>query len=1288
MNLPPRLAAVLREPPREFSPVAIWWWSGAKLDRRRLRWQLERFVAGGVHNLVVLNLAPTGPMFGSDADDPPFFSDEWWELLDGVCDDAAGLGARLWFYDQLGFSGADIQARLVEGHPEYAGQWLAPDGSVRTRGFDYLSTVACATLLDRVHGEFARRLGHHLGGAIAGSFQDELPALPTWSAAFASEFASRRGYELDPALLWTDSDPLIRRDYQLTRAELAEEAFFRPLADWHTRYGLLAGCDQQDPARAGDPVAGVQLYADYPRTHRWFSAPGSDHHGDARVHSSLSHLYGHPRTWIEAFHSSGWGGTLEETLDWLLPWLRAGATLYNPHAVYYTTKAGWWEWAPPSTDWRQPYWHHHRLFADTVTRLCAALSLGRHACDIAVLLPTATVQAGTRLDGHVSDDALRAQRVYRDLVGDLTWFHTVPGALDRLCREADVIDDDSVARADVVDGRLQVADEAYRAVILPACTVIDERVAARLDEFVTSGGTLIAVGTAPTPRVIRASLKLLEQREGRPDHAGLLAHFAAGRAHLVDDAAAVGPLLPAPPVAAPVPSLVRDVDGTRVVFITAAASRASDVSVGRPDERGISLGWLDARYDFDPARYHESVTVRVRDVPPHAVLADPFTGDVRALPCTVVDGTVEVRVPFDHGPAALIAFPPAHLPAQPVSSRLSSALAAPFRVTAASGSAAPASATALSAAPVLGTLAPADAASGSERSTVELAPLWTSALVSTMDDTWGDFGAAGTVERWTVRHRLDGDAEWGEAHATFGPHALRGSASPDAGTAPEPRGELMRTAGEEVLVYSTSRGIHKDPIHREVLGPKGHVPEEFLALGAARAGEPVRVRCDLILDEPVDGWLAVGAAAAKSGTLGGAALAFDDRGYLGLAPVRLAPGRHALALDLAPDEDLDLRAYIAVVRDATAFERPEWMYAGGPPRPGSTVTLRTTVTLRAEAEAAGTAGRLQVAAREALVIRLNGAEVGRQGGFEPYAEQATPRVRRYDLGDLLSPGRNEVAVEFTEESGAGAVLVDGVAFSGRHWTAERDGVRVETLVRRRQYGDPAALHLWRRPHPLPETAWLSGAAAGDVVVPTVLAVPAEAVQWFSFPIPPGATAMRLGVHGEADVSVDGAEVARGEGALAVDLGAAPSGPRTCVVRVTTRPGYSHGAALAGPVVFDVDDGLIGLGDWEEQGLAGFSGGVRYRQRFTVDSAGPATVDLGRVRGTAEVALNGEPLGARFCGPYRFAGAVRAGDNELEVVVYGTLAPYLDQVSPTHFVYPGQRQTGLFGPVNVIRASLK
>lgn len=116
--------ASFTNPPKEYSPVPIWWWSGERLDRQRLRWQLERFAEGGVYNLIVLNLAPTGPLYGADADDPPFLSEAWWEIFLGMCEDARQLGVRIWFYDQLGFSGANFQGEVVRETPRFAGQWL------------------------------------------------------------------------------------------------------------------------------------------------------------------------------------------------------------------------------------------------------------------------------------------------------------------------------------------------------------------------------------------------------------------------------------------------------------------------------------------------------------------------------------------------------------------------------------------------------------------------------------------------------------------------------------------------------------------------------------------------------------------------------------------------------------------------------------------------------------------------------------------------------------------------------------------------------------------------------------------------------------------------------------------------------------------------------------------------------------------------------------------------------------------------------------------------------------
>ena len=102
----------------------------------------------------------------------------------------------------------------------------------------------------------------------------------------------------------------------------------------------------------GDPINSERYYLDYFKTQRHYTAPGCDMVGDAKIHQSLADLYGKPRVWIEGFHSSGWGQTLEEIAVLLHPWLANGATLYNPHAIYYSIHGSYWEWAPPDTGWR------------------------------------------------------------------------------------------------------------------------------------------------------------------------------------------------------------------------------------------------------------------------------------------------------------------------------------------------------------------------------------------------------------------------------------------------------------------------------------------------------------------------------------------------------------------------------------------------------------------------------------------------------------------------------------------------------------------------------------------------------------------------------------------------------------------------------------------------------------------------------------------------------------------------------------------------------------------------
>jgi len=1297
------VAGLLRRftaPDPQHGPLPIWWWSGATVTRERLRWQMERLVAGGVRQAVVLCLAPTGPMFGSVADDPPFLSDAWLTLFEQACADADELGFRLWVYDQIGFSGANLQGRLIAGEPAFAGQALlrteregtdvavtAPAGHTPlaayavlsdgervpvpltggtarwsgdaarvtlvhagTSGFDYFDPAACSALLQQVHGTLERAVGHWFGRSIGGFFQDELPPMPTWGRDFAGTFAAAHGYDLLPRLwaLWEpDTSPeaaRVRRDYHAHRAALARRGFFDRHDAWFAERGLVCGFDQASPAREGDPVGGVHAYGDYLGLHRGYGAPGSDHWGDAKVHSSLAHAHGHERTWIEAFHSSGWGGTLEETYDWLSAFLRRGATLYDPHAVYYSTVGGWWEWAAPSTCWRQPYWPSYPVFATAVARLCAVLTAGTHVADVLLLSPTSTAQAHVTLAGALPD-AERAARMFHELNGVNSWLAERRGALERAGIDHDALDEATLAQATVgrertrVPGHsrplttLQVGAEAYSTVVLPAVSALHADAARRLLEFAAAGGRVLCVERAPA---------LFPG-----DDAGIGGRFEAAvadgtirvvaSAGELPDAVRRGPVR----VHADAPFVLRRHDDAQVLALTAHDERTGTAAPildlhGSWLESGFTWQGYNEEmratgYRFRPAG-DRVAHVRVEGIArPRAQSWSPGTGrrtelDVRPGP----DGAWELDVPFDDGAVALVV--------------LAEALPEP---------------TALPLGPVT--------------ATTTLGGPWYARPESTLDNRWGDLAAADRagilpIEAWRLEHATDPDGPWTPVTAGFGPFA-----------------EVRRPGAEwEPAEWSLARGIRDDPAHTETLGPKGRVPEEFLDWRHVRAGERVVVRTHLPLPDRPGLLLAVGAGAPRRVRVDGVEVPVEGEGHQSFSP--LPPGRTvAVEIELTGERDGPLRASFAVVTDAAAYRRPEWMLPGGDVVVGESADLVGALPLAAPPADA----RVHVASDGACSLLVNGVEVGRQGGFHPYPEHREIRVHTYDLGPHLRVGVNEIVLRVTNQGGeptAATLDSPGLGLTGGPgWTAQRDGVPVPLVLRRRHPGDPRFVCLDPRPHPLPGAAWLDPAAAGrGVVLPVVpdAAPGRERTEWLRLRVPAGTVALRVPTALGVVAVVDGAEHAPVDGVVRLPAPAAYG--TEVLLRVCARDGRRGGALLDGPLELEVTEAEVPLVPWEELGLRALGGRVTYRATVGAPREdGQRTVlDLGDVRGAADVRVNGTLAARLVWGPWRaeLTGLLRPGANEVQVVVRGTLAGYLDDASPTSGVYAGQVRTGLLGPV--------
>lgn len=1180
-------------------------------------------------------------------------------------------------------------------------EWKAPKGDWRVAAMVavpfqtfYLSRASTDKFIDMFYGKIERTLGAEaMGTSFAGVFQDEHPPTPrdVYTEDLADHFAQKFGYDLGRAIpaLHFDVGPLTpkyRIDFFDAYLDVVEETYWKPIYDWTRKRGVLTSHDNWG---RNDIKRQSEGYIDYFRTQRWFSAPGYDDAGqrpikdrnyyDAKIAASIARLYDRPRVWNEAFHSSGWGRTTEQTLNWLSAGMAFGANLYDEHGLYYATNASTWEHAAPDPHWRQPYWVYYDTLSDFVARTSFLMSQGTHVVDAAVHYPVVSLLAGKGPENRPFNynQYMQVSRTIYD------------AGIDN-----DIIDDESILAATVEGGRLVVSGNAYQALVFGPEHTVRRAVAEKALELAKSGGVVLFASRLP--------LASTEGGRRDPELSKLLARLIGDK-----------------PKARPVRDMFKNFDSSG--FAGYASKMGKDIPelisghITRDfiaDEEGYFVSHRrigdthvylvqnaveDTVRDLN-ARFH------VRGVPE---LWDPFTGTVHPVDAFETSGDyVRVKHRIEGNVAYFFVF----RPGTPQDSAITTDVE-PKTIP-------------LSDEWTFSVLPTRNNRWGEFRwppSSESLCP-----EVRTMrylevpagareDDAWRD-------------PDFD-DTGWATCLYSTGPYWL--SLQPpayDAQTIPTVLGHLPQIgAGAAILgsswqavSFSKSIALAKPAPWGGHSGyPDGHIDKNFIQLPEGQKLLFTRIR---VAEAQHRGLRVELRNSTPRLWVNGVEQPFEDA--VGNLP--LEAGENTILLDV-PDGSYG-RLYVqaqppSVTSLAEAgkgmvapdIDRASWIWSGNT----QSCFVRTCFNLDTLPEQA----RVVISAFSGYRLFVNGAKIEEEIG--PWSNWKKPES--FTVTPLLKKGENVIAIwgqlfagqnvnkgpeafrsrgivaalKMRFEDGSESGLVTDAAWKGTMeendgWvTPGFDDSSWQPVLVQGKMGDPpwnmdvvnniGVVTEPKRPLSIDlESPYLVCFNEVPDLIYDVKPSGVPAVGWYRFRVPPGLKKLHFHAAASAQVWVDGVQAdVRNDVAT---LESPPKNLATVAIRLEMQPGAYAGAAFPEPFGLELEGGVIKPGLWSDFALPTYSGIGIYSQMLALSAEqarSQLTLDLGQVLVAAEVFVNGKSAGVRLARPFTYdlSGLVHEGSNTIEVHVANTIAPHYLTI-PSHNL--GPTESGLIGPIRLLQ----
>ena len=390
-----------------------------------------------------------------------------------------------------------------------------------------LDKKAAETFVNITYEAYRAAIADYFGNVVVGFHTDEVmltttafpvdtefppfPAIP-WTPQLPWLFADRYQYDLLsslPALLH-DVGPRtagIRCDFYRLIGELCRESYFQTIADWCVANGLkLKIHPLAEESLVAQTAVGGSIYACSASAH----VPAPDLLSfTMEAFKSRDQCLPAPKMVSSVAHTAGREQCLCDYFDYYKIAAGVKTSLEQARAAIGWVYVQGVNGLTNLQDWHQRSvedWQHLNEYA---ARLTLALTGGTHVADLAVLYPITTIWShyvpsvkfmmlapiGSPDRPKIWSETYAAEASmweapFRDVVWELLEHQ----------RDFDIVDDDSLAGAGLEGGKLRIAHESYKALIIPPMDVVDQRSLERAIRFAEQGG--LVFGFHPLPREI------------------------------------------------------------------------------------------------------------------------------------------------------------------------------------------------------------------------------------------------------------------------------------------------------------------------------------------------------------------------------------------------------------------------------------------------------------------------------------------------------------------------------------------------------------------------------------------------------------------------------------------------------------------------------------------------------------------------------------------------------------------------------------------------------------------